>query len=413
MKTCAKCGYVGGCGCVFVHVAGELICKACDASARGVALDGDVRAEMDAWNGTNARNQNEMKKKIHPGQLANMKKQAGVVDKPHTLKTCTKCGYTAARAELFEDVAGMPFCLKCRYEARKEYLPLELFNELEAARVSTAQTKKVETAPMSPIEFSGETLPPSEPQLIPKILHFVWIGEKSLAQKNRDWLASWVRFNPDYRVILWASHPAIHEGAVEKLEVRALPPLINDWAFHNIEKWITGRATIAAQSDIVRLELVARMGGVYLDTDVECLAPIGDLLRGVRLFYADEFDAAPGNYCFGAVPNHPALWTTVRELTSHLLSKTAPTPGGKKAVPFNALAAAGPHYVAPKLRAHSDCVIFPSILFSPLWARGDAASVANYPPVSIANHHFQGTWYDQTKQSVNEVYTQGFTLNVE
>ena len=153
MKTCAKCGYVGGCGCVFVHVAGELICKACDASARGVALDGDVRAEMDAWNGTNARNQNEMKKKIHPGQLANMKKQAGVVDKPHTLKTCTKCGYTAARADLFEDVAGMPFCLKCRYEARKEYLPLELFNELEAARVSSAQTpvvskmEKAETAP--------------------------------------------------------------------------------------------------------------------------------------------------------------------------------------------------------------------------------------------------------------------------
>src|SRR5690606_18209558 len=80
---------------------------------------------------------------------------------------------------------------------------------------------------------------------------------------------------------------------------------------------IAGRGKLAARSDLIRYELVARMGGVYMDTDVRCLGNIDRLMVGVRLFVCDEGRpprACVGNYGFGATPNHPAMWTVVREL---------------------------------------------------------------------------------------------------
>lgn len=227
-------------------------------------------------------------------------------------------------------------------------------------------------------------------QSIPKVFRFIWLGENPLPEHNRAWMATWRAFNPAWRAVLYASHPEAHN--LDGFDIEPIPSLVNQWAFDNLGRWVGGRALVAAQSDLIRMELIARMGGVYLDTDVEAFQCVGDLFSGVRLFYADEWGPCQGNYLFGAAPNHPALWSAVRELRPHLESHTAH---------FSALDATGPNYLAPRLRAHSDCVIYPHALFNPLPARANASGVKNWPAAAIANHHYEGTWYEQVKSDEN------------
>lgn len=228
--------------------------------------------------------------------------------------------------------------------------------------------------------------------MIPPFFHWVWLGVYPLPPKDQKWMRSWQEKHPSWNCILWAERPdLIHEPDVDlpEFEVRPLPPLINRKFYDGIEQWVTGRAVVAARSDIVRYELVARYGGVYLDTDVECFDAIDEVLDGVRLFVSDEWGPSVGNYMFGAKPNHPALWTVVRELSSHLNShKTA----------LNAVQATGPPYLNTKLRQHPDLVIFPHMLFNPLCAYDDPHQVTKWPECSLGNHHYDGKWYDRQKR---------------
>jgi mannosyltransferase OCH1-like enzyme len=39
--------------------------------------------------------------------------------------------------------------------------------------------------------------------MIPKILHYVWVGGKPMPERVLQDIASWCRFCPDYEVKLW------------------------------------------------------------------------------------------------------------------------------------------------------------------------------------------------------------------
>ena len=224
---------------------------------------------------------------------------------------------------------------------------------------------------------------------IPLQFHWVWLGSDPLPEKDQAWMRSWRTYHPQWSFNLWAEHPetvaALH---LPDFHIRPLPPLVNRRFYDGIEQWVTGKAVLAARSDIVRYEIVAAQGGVYLDTDVECFGEVSQLMENVNLFVADEWGPSVGNYMFGATPNHPALWTVVRELGPHLTSH-------KEAI--NAVVATGPAYLNPRLRQHPDLVIFPHMLFNPLCAYDDPDQVRNWPACSLANHHYDGKWYTREK----------------
>lgn len=227
--------------------------------------------------------------------------------------------------------------------------------------------------------------------MIPRLFHWVWLGPNLLPPRDQKWMRSWREKHPSWRCILWAERPElldVSDEALPDFEVRPLPPLVNRKAYDSIEKWITGRAAVAARSDIVRCEIIARYGGVYLDTDVECFKDITMLLEGVRVFVSDGEGGQPCNYLFGAVPNHPALWTAVRELERHLAS------GSHSGDP---VLATGPKYLSPCLHSAPELVIYPFQLFNPLHPEVNPTLVTQWPPCSYGNHHFDGKWHDGVK----------------
>lgn len=86
--------------------------------------------------------------------------------------------------------------------------------------------------------------------MIPKIIHYVWVGEKEKPEIVLKCIDSWKKYCPDYEYIEW------NNNAVNKID-----NLYMKQAFDN-KKW-------AFVSDYLRLYALYQYGGLYFDTDLE------------------------------------------------------------------------------------------------------------------------------------------------
>jgi hypothetical protein len=88
--------------------------------------------------------------------------------------------------------------------------------------------------------------------LIPKILHYIWLGQGPLGALGERCLESWHRHLPGWEIRKW------HEG--------------NSPMGHPFVRAMIERKLYAFASDYIRLEALLRHGGLYLDADTELVA---------------------------------------------------------------------------------------------------------------------------------------------
>lgn len=103
---------------------------------------------------------------------------------------------------------------------------------------------------------------------IPKIIHYCWFGGNELSERAAECIDSWRRFCPDYEIREWNE---------QNYDVSRVP-YIRD--AYKEKKW-------AFVSDYVRLDVVYRYGGIYLDTDVELIKSLS-FFEDQMLFMAME-----------------------------------------------------------------------------------------------------------------------------
>jgi len=111
--------------------------------------------------------------------------------------------------------------------------------------------------------------------VIPHVVHCCWFGPARRTKLAERCLASWRRHLPGWEVREW-------EGA-------SFP--IADFRFAT-DAAKAGRW--AAVSDVARFWALERYGGVYLDMDVELLAPIDDLVDRGEFVAAETAPNIPG-----------------------------------------------------------------------------------------------------------------------
>ena len=122
---------------------------------------------------------------------------------------------------------------------------------------------------------------------IPRIIHQTWLGPDPLPEDDARWVETWRAHHPEWEHHLWTD-ANLPEGLVRNEGYELIR--------HPVER-----------SDILRLELVYRFGGVYVDTDVECLRPIDPLLEGVTMFVQRLNSGRLSHFVMGATPQHPVL----------------------------------------------------------------------------------------------------------
>ena len=124
--------------------------------------------------------------------------------------------------------------------------------------------------------------------MIPKIIHYIWLGgkeEPKLLQKCKE---SWKKYCPDYEIKRW------------------------DESNLDMDKYKYAKDAIAAKkyafaADVFRFEILKLYGGIYVDVDVEFLKPIDEFLDcDAFTGFETKESVAPG-LLFGSEINHPIM----------------------------------------------------------------------------------------------------------
>lgn len=110
--------------------------------------------------------------------------------------------------------------------------------------------------------------------MIPKIIHYCWFGGNPLPELAVKCIASWKKYLPEYEIIEWneTNFP------------------INDYIF---AKQALDNRKFAFISDVSRLHALKEMGGIYMDTDVEVLKNMDDLLHLTAFSGFENDDSVP------------------------------------------------------------------------------------------------------------------------
>ena len=136
--------------------------------------------------------------------------------------------------------------------------------------------------------------------MIPKILHYVWLGRGEQSDTIKRCIESWKMHLPDYKVMLWDENT---------YDLNKAPIFVQ--TAYNARKW-------AFASDYVRLWALYNYGGVYLDTDTEVLKPLDTFLEnrlfiGTQVFSIDINKKEKKNVTnlsmgvIGSEPQHPYI----------------------------------------------------------------------------------------------------------
>jgi hypothetical protein len=117
---------------------------------------------------------------------------------------------------------------------------------------------------------------------IPKIIHFVWVGNEPLPDKYAENIRTWASQNPNFNIILWVdkkgSPPevaqAYKEGSIglprtsKRFQIKDISEqgISDDFIRYEIDKL---RPNYGAASDLIRYKALYEHGGVYLDTELQ------------------------------------------------------------------------------------------------------------------------------------------------
>ena len=112
-----------------------------------------------------------------------------------------------------------------------------------------------------------------EKEPIPKVIHYCWFGDKEIDELSKKCIESWKKFLPDYEIKLWnESNFDVNKFVYTKK------------AYENKQYVLV--------SDFVRFWVIFHFGGIYLDTDVELIKSIDDIVQNGNFFARENTSEA-------------------------------------------------------------------------------------------------------------------------
>jgi inositol phosphorylceramide mannosyltransferase catalytic subunit len=193
---------------------------------------------------------------------------------------------------------------------------------------------------------------------IPEVIHRVWLGGNELPPEARRWEETWRVHHPGWEMRLWRDADA--------------PSLVPPEALALCRSH-------SERSNLMRYAVLARFGGVYIDTDVECRRPLESLIAGVDAFAGWETEHRLGTAVVGAAPGLRVF----NELAE--LSRLTP------ARSVSSVESSGPGLFTLVAGDHPSVTRFDREIFYPY--RWDEPHRRDEPfPGSYAVHHWSLSW---------------------
>lgn len=104
---------------------------------------------------------------------------------------------------------------------------------------------------------------------IPKVIHYCWFGKGKIPALTEKCIKSWKKYCPEYEIVCWNE---------DNFDIKQ-----NKYVYeaYKCGKW-------AFVSDYVRLKVLYDEGGIYLDTDVELIKPLDELIKDTGFMGFDD-----------------------------------------------------------------------------------------------------------------------------
>lgn len=190
--------------------------------------------------------------------------------------------------------------------------------------------------------------------LIPRVIHRIWLGENPMPEEFERYGETWREHHPEWEMRLWTDDN--------------LPPSDLLDALEESKRQVS-------RSILLRYELLRQFGGVYVDTDMECLRSIEPLLDGVSAFAAWESPEVLCGAVVGGVAGHPAWERAVRDQSERMRVGKARMPGYSRS------------FLTSLMEHFPEVTLFGPEKFYP-FGRDDPPRPASELPEAYAIHHW-------------------------
>ena len=155
---------------------------------------------------------------------------------------------------------------------------------------------------------------------IPKIIHLMW-KNKTIPDKYYHLVETIKNNHSNWNIIIWTDDEMFQ--------------YMEEYGSEYLEMYINFPYTIQ-RCDFFRLFIVYKMGGIYLDIDIEMIKSFNELPTYIDIFFPCEKKLSKkqliehnnrdsiriANYAFGSQPNHPFLNYLLSNITINKIEKT-------------------------------------------------------------------------------------------
>ncbi|NGX38614.1 MAG: Subversion of eukaryotic traffic protein A [Chlamydiae bacterium] len=226
---------------------------------------------------------------------------------------------------------------------------------------------------------------------IPKVIHFIWVGPKPFPRESIENVRSWMAHHPDWTVKFWTDRqrPLPHPD-MQMCMIREFP-------FKRLEGFYHNSDNFGEKSDLLRLEILDREGGIYVDHDVTCVGSFEgfnqayDLYCGMEVPFATALSTSvwPTNNILAARAGHPILGKCMDWLEANWERIEKDYPGKDRDSIINRVSHRTFLVLGENFKKYHNSegnidIAFPSFYF-------------NSPKIEwalFAQHQYKGTWFE-------------------
>ena len=140
---------------------------------------------------------------------------------------------------------------------------------------------------------SGGSAERTDKPLIPKKIHYTWFGSNPMPTNLQKCIDSWKKYCPDYEIIR-------HSEANYDVRKNAYIEAAYD------------KGAYAYVSDFARLDVLYEYGGIYMDTDVELIRSLDDMLYQDAFCGVEKWQDVTFGSVSGSVPGNKTLYEFIK-----------------------------------------------------------------------------------------------------
>ena len=221
--------------------------------------------------------------------------------------------------------------------------------------------------------------------MIPKVIHYFWFGEQPLSALAQKCIESWKKYCPDYEIKLWNE---------QNYDITK-----NQYMYETYKAKKYGFTV-----DFARLDVIYSYGGIYLDTDVELIKSLDDMLNNKCFMGFESQKNVALGLGFGAEPKNDTIYALMQAynnlnfilpngelnlrpspgIQSEVMKKLGMIPDGSEQV------------------INNGCHIYSKEVFNPCNLDTNKIELKQN---TVSIHHYAGSWLTKQNRINNKIYS--------